>query len=156
MTAIDAGVQAKKLGAEEVTIVYRRDRAKMSASGFEQELAASAGVRLVCGATPVRIGGNGAAAEVEFAYTADGAPAETFTLLADQVLTAIGQRLGDLPGGLVVEAGKIAVTGPGRTGLPGVWAGGDCAAGGDDLTVTAVAEGRDAAMDIDAALTAQP
>ena len=74
MTAIDAGVQAKKLGAEEVTIVYRRDRARMSASGYEQELAASAGVRIVCGAAPVRIGGNGAATEVEFAYTAEGAP----------------------------------------------------------------------------------
>jgi len=155
MTAIDAGVQAKKLGAEEVTIVYRRERARMSASGYEQELATSTGVRIVCDATPVRIGGNGAAAEVEFAYTAEGAPAETFTLAADQVLTAIGQRLGDLPGEIVVEGGKIAVSGPGRTGLPGVWAGGDCAAGGDDLTVTAVAEGRDAAMDIDAALEAR-
>ena len=72
------------------------------------------------------------------------------------MLTAIGQRLGDLPGEIVVAAGKIAVTGPGRTGLPGVWAGGDCAAGGDDLTVTAVAEGRDAALDIHAALTALP
>ncbi|HAC49316.1 MAG TPA: dihydropyrimidine dehydrogenase, partial [Sulfitobacter sp.] len=38
--------------------------------------------------------------------------------------------------------------GTGRTSLDGVWAGGDCASGGDDLTVTAVAEGRDAAMDI--------
>ena len=45
------------------------------------------------------------------------------------------------------------MTGPGRTSLPGVWAGGDCASGGDDLTVTAVAEGRDAAMDIHAALS---
>ena len=43
---------------------------------------------------------------------------------------------------------------PGRAGpaSPRVWAGGDCASGGDDLTVTAVAEGRDAAMDIHAAL----
>ena len=40
----------------------------------------------------------------------------------------------------------------GRTSLDGVWAGGDCASGGDDLTVTAVAEGRDAAMDIHATL----
>jgi glutamate synthase (NADPH/NADH) small chain len=156
MTAIDAGVQAKKLGAEEVTIVYRRERARMSASGYEQELAANAGVRIVSGATPVRIGGNGAANAVEFAYSAAGALAETFTLAADQVLTAIGQRLGDLPGEIVLEGGKIAVTGPGRTSLPGVWAGGDCAAGGDDLTVTAVAEGRDAAMDIHAALTTPP
>jgi dihydropyrimidine dehydrogenase (NAD+) subunit PreT len=156
MTAIDAGVQARKLGAEEVTIVYRRERARMSASGWEQELAANAGVRIVCGAAPVRIGGNGAATEVEFAYTAEGAPAETFILAANQVLTAIGQRLGDLPGEIVVEGGKIAVTASGRTGLPGVWAGGDCAAGGDDLTVPAVAEGRDAAIDIDAALGARP
>jgi glutamate synthase (NADPH/NADH) small chain len=156
MTAIDAGVQAKKLGAEEVTIVYRRERARMSASGYEQELAANAGVRIVCGAAPVGIAGNGAASGVEFAYTGEGAPPETFTLAADQVLTAIGQRLDDLPAALTVEGGKIAVAGPGRTALPGVWAGGDCAAGGDDLTVTAVAEGRDAAIDIHAALMGQP
>jgi glutamate synthase (NADPH/NADH) small chain len=60
-----------------------------------------------------------------------------------------------VPEALAVEGGKIAVTGPGRTSLPRVWAGGDCAAGGDDLTVTAVAEGRDAAMDIHAALTSR-
>ena len=47
----------------------------------------------------------------------------------------------------------VAVTGAGRTSLSGVWAGGDCASGGDDLTVTAVAEGRDAAEDIHATLT---
>ena len=44
------------------------------------------------------------------------------------------------------------MTGAGRTRVEGVWAGGDCAAGGDDLTVTAVAEGRDAAEDIHASL----
>ena len=43
----------------------------------------------------------------------------------------------------------------GRTSVPGVWAGGDCASGGDDLTVTAVAEGRDAAEDIHASLMEQ-
>ena len=74
-------------------------------------------------------------------------------MAADQVLTAIGQTLEPVPEALAIEGGKIAVTGPGRTSLPRVWAGGDCAAGGDDLTVTAVAEGRDAAMDIHAALT---
>jgi dihydropyrimidine dehydrogenase (NAD+) subunit PreT len=42
----------------------------------------------------------------------------------------------------------------GRTGLVGVWAGGDCTPGGEDLTVTAVAQGRDAAMDIHLELTA--
>ena len=44
MTAIDAAVQAKLLGAEEVTIVYRRGQDQMNASLYEQELAASKGV----------------------------------------------------------------------------------------------------------------
>ena len=51
-----------------------------------------------------------------------------------------------------LEGGKIRVEGAGRTSINGVWAGGDCATGGDDLTVTAVAEGRDAAEDIHATL----
>jgi dihydropyrimidine dehydrogenase (NAD+) subunit PreT len=73
---------------------------------------------------------------------------EMFRLKADQVFKAIGQTLAGAPEGLALEGGKIAVTGAGRTSLKGVWAGGDCATGGDDLTVTAVAEGRDAAEDI--------
>ena len=51
-----------------------------------------------------------------------------------------------------LDGGKIAVDGTGRTSVDGIWAGGDCATGGDDLTVTAVAEGRDAAEDIHASL----
>ena len=78
---------------------------------------------------------------------------ETFRLKADQVFKAIGQRLAGLPEGLETAGGKIAVTGPGRTSLAGVWAGGDCTPG-EDLTVVAVAQGRDAAEDIHAALTA--
>ncbi len=74
---------------------------------------------------------------------------------ADQVLTAIGQTLGAGAEGLEIAGGKITVNATGRTSLPGVWAGGDCASGGDDLTVTAVAEGRDAAIDIDAMLSAR-
>jgi glutamate synthase (NADPH/NADH) small chain len=93
---------------------------------------------------------------IEFAYV-DGPElrptGETFELKADQVLTAIGQTLGAAPAALDLEGGKIRVTGPGRTSVPGVWAGGDCATGGDDLTVTAVAEGREAAMDMHAELT---
>jgi glutamate synthase (NADPH/NADH) small chain len=77
---------------------------------------------------------------------------ETIRLRADQVFKAIGQTLTDAPEGLDLSGGKIAVTGAGRTSVAGVWAGGDCASGGDDLTVTAVAEGRDAAMDMHAAL----
>ncbi len=157
MTSVDAAVQSKLLGAESVTMVYRRGRDRMSASVFEQDLAASKGVRIVTHAQPVAVVGNGSVREIVFEYTADGegglqGTGETFRLPADQVFRAIGQRLDGAPEGLVLEGGKIAVTGAGRTSIDGVWAGGDCASGGDDLTVTAVAEGRDAAEDMHAML----
>lgn len=157
MTAVDAAVQSKLLGAEEVTIVYRRGQNRMSASLFEQELATSKGVRILFNAQPLAVHGNGAAQEVEFAYTQDGpdglqTTGETFRISADQVFRAIGQRLDGAPDGLELDGGKIAVNEFGRTSRAGVWAGGDCASGGDDLTVTAVAEGRDAAEDIHASL----
>ena len=154
MTAVDAAVQAKLLGALNVTMVYRRGRDRMNASRKEQDHAATRGVRIVTNAVPVAVHGNGAVREVEFEFVEDDLTptGERFRLPADQVFKAIGQRLDGaaLP---ATERGKIAVTGAGRTSVDGVWAGGDCAAGGDDLTVTAVAEGRDAAEDIHAALT---
>ncbi len=159
MTAVDAAVQSKLLGAEDVSIVYRRGREKMPASRYEQDLAASKGVRLMFNAQPVAVYGNGAVREIEFEYTTDGPnglkpTGEAFRLAADQVFKAIGQSLDGVPDELTLEGRKIAVSGFGRTSLDKVWAGGDCAAGGDDLTVTAVAEGRDAAEDIHASLTA--
>jgi glutamate synthase (NADPH/NADH) small chain len=158
MTAIDAAVQSKLLGAESVTVLYRRGREAMPASRYEQDLAASKGVRFIFNAMPVAILGNGAVTGVRVEYTRSEGKSlvgtgETFDIPADQVLKAIGQTLEGAPQGLEITGGKIAVTGAGRTTLPGVWAGGDCAAGGEDLTVTAVAQGRDAAMDIHAALT---
>ena len=154
MTAVDAAVQAKLLGALNVTLVYRRGRDRMNASVFEQDLAASKGVRIITNAAPKSVIGNGAVREIEFEYTDDDLTptGQTFRLAADQVFKAIGQTLGssDLP---ELDGGKIAVTGAGCTSMAGVWAGGDCASGGDDLTVTAVAEGRDAAEDIHAALS---
>ena len=153
MTAVDAAVQSKLLGALNVTIVYRRGRDRMNASVWEQDLAAAKGVRIITNASPVAVHGNGAVREIEFEFTDDElAPTgQTFRLAADQVFKAIGQTLSgeDLPN---LDGRKIAVSGPGRTSVQGVWAGGDCAAGGEDLTVTAVAEGRDAAEDIHAAL----
>ncbi len=158
MTAVDAAVQAKLLGAQEVVMAYRRGKEAMSASEYEQDLAASKGVHLVYNAAPVRLLGDGAVNAVEFAYTqtVDGKlvqTGETFTVQADQVFKAIGQTLLNAPEGLTIEGGKITVNEAGQTSLAGVWAGGDCASGGDDLTVTAVAEGRDAAEDIHASLT---
>jgi len=158
MTAVDAAVQSKLLGAENVTIAYRRSRDAMPASRFEQDLAASRGVKLMFNVMPVAILGEGAVTGVELEYTTveEGrvrGTGERLTLAADQLFKAIGQTLDGAPDGVALEGGKIAVTGAGRTSVAGVWAGGDCASGGDDLTVTAVAEGRDAAMDIHAALT---
>ncbi|SEG31189.1 glutamate synthase (NADPH/NADH) small chain [Thalassococcus halodurans] len=152
MTAVDAAVQSKLLGAENVTIAYRRGRDRMAASEFEQDLATSKGVRILYNLQPVAFHGNGSVVEVEFEYTADTptglqGTGETMRIPADQVFKAIGQTL-ETSEQLKIERGKIAVTGAGRTSVGGVWAGGDCALGGEDLTVTAVAEGRDAAEDI--------
>ncbi|MFP4304567.1 NAD(P)-dependent oxidoreductase [Rhodosalinus sp.] len=153
MTAVDAAVQAKLLGALNVTMVYRRGRDRMNASRKEQDHAARRGVKIVTNAVPVAVHGNGAVREMEFEFVEDDLTptGERFRLPADQVFKAIGQKIAGegLPD---LDGGKIAVTGMGRTSLNGVWAGGDCAAGGDDLTVTAVAQGRDAAEDIHAAL----
>ncbi len=157
MTAVDAAVQSKLLGAENVTIAYRRGRDAMGASRFEQDLAASKGVKLMFNVIPKAIHGNGSAVEIELEYTdvVDGrvtGTGETVRLAADQVMKAIGQTLEGQPEALALEGRKIKVSETGRTSVSGVWAGGDCASGGDDLTVTAVAEGRDAAEDIHASL----
>lgn len=155
MTAVDAAVQARLLGALNVTLVYRRGRDRMNASVFEQDLAASKGVRIVTHAVPVAVHGNGAVREIEFEYVDDAmkGTGQMLRLPADQVFKAIGQTLqGEgLP---ALEGRKIKVSETGQTSVKGIWAGGDCASGGDDLTVTAVAEGRDAAMDIHAVLSA--
>ncbi|WP_438957303.1 NAD(P)-dependent oxidoreductase [Cognatiyoonia sp.] len=152
MTAVDAAVQSKLLGADNVTIVYRRSRDEMGASRYEQDLAASHGVKLLFNVMPKAVHGNEAATEVELEYTSTKGgklvgTGESLRLPADQVFRAIGQTLSE-DAGLKLDGRKIAVRDGGKTSRAGVWAGGDCAAGGDDLTVTAVAEGRDAAMDI--------
>ena len=158
MTAVDAAVQSKLLGAEHVTMVYRRGRESMGASDYELDHAATTGVKIITHAMPVAIHGNGGVREIEFAYTRQGETGleptgETFRLKADQVFKAIGQTLSDLPDGLTAERGKIVAVASGRTAIPGVWAGGDCTPG-EDLTVVAVQQGRDAAEDIHASLTA--
>ncbi|HDV6330231.1 TPA: NAD(P)-dependent oxidoreductase [Burkholderia cenocepacia] len=155
-TAIDAAVQSRKLGAERVTMVYRRGVEAMSATWAEREFAQKSGVTLVTHAKPVRIAGtDGQVTGVEF----EGASGERFTVDADMVLKAIGQTL--VPDGveaalLTADGTRIAVDADGRTALPNVWAGGDCAAtDGVDLTVQAVQDGKRAAASIDATLVAR-
>jgi dihydropyrimidine dehydrogenase (NAD+) subunit PreT len=155
MTAIDAAVQAKLLGAEEVTICYRRGKQAMNASQFEQDLAASRGVVIRHWLAPRRVmaeGGRVSGIELEYTELRDGRLAgtgHTVTLGCDQVFKAIGQSFEPRSvDGLTLIGGRIETDADGRTSRERIWAGGDCVAGDDDLTVTAVAHGRDAAENI--------
>ena len=161
MTAVDAAVQAKLLGAEEVTICYRRGKEQMNASEFEQDLAASKGVMIRHWLQPKRViakEGRVAGIEVEYTEMQDGrlvGTGETGILAADQIFKAIGQTFeASGLGSLSLDGGRIAVDAEGRTSISGVWAGGDCVKAGEDLTVTSVAQGRDAAESINRALAA--
>lgn len=159
MTAVDIAVQTKRLGAEEVSMVYRRGREQLKASGYEQELAQTSGVQIRLWAAPVRIVGEGGKVTgVEFEYQGDGGgTGETFVLAADQVFKAIGQKF--LPAciadsGVTLSGGRIAIDDERRTSVGNIWAGGDCVDGGEDLTVSSVEDGKLAAESIHRALTA--
>ncbi|HXY98943.1 MAG TPA: NAD(P)-dependent oxidoreductase [Stellaceae bacterium] len=163
-TAIDVAVQTKRLGAEDVTIVYRRGPEAMGATAHEREFAQINGVKIKHWAKPLRLTGHdGHVAEAVFEYTRMEAQrlvgtGESFALPADMVFKAIGQVFLADPlreNGrelLQLEDGRIAADEEGRTSLAGVWAGGDCTGQGEDLTVRAVADGKRAALSIDRAL----
>lgn len=165
-TAVDIAVQSKRLGAEDVTMVYRRGPEAMSATAHEQEFAQVNGVRIKYWAQPVRlVGTDGRVVAAEFEYTTLDAAGrlvgtgETFSLPADQVFKAIGQALAHgqpqagTQGMPATKDGKVVVNADGETSLSGVWAGGDCIAG-VDLTVQAVQDGKVAAHAIDRRLRA--
>ncbi|MDH3350392.1 MAG: NAD(P)-dependent oxidoreductase [Gammaproteobacteria bacterium] len=164
MTAIDIAVQSKRLGAERVDIVYRRGPEQMGASRYEQDLARTNGVTIHHWAAPAGLRADSRGViTIELEKTEldkDGnlkKTGEVFTLEADVVFKAIGQKLDDEETGdelavLDMQNGKIVVDGSRATSLDGVWAGGDCAVGGEDLTVSAVQDGKVAAMAIDRAL----
>jgi glutamate synthase (NADPH/NADH) small chain len=148
-------VQIKKLGAESVTMVYRRGLDEMGATEYEQQVAQTNGVLIRTHAKPHRILTlDDQLNAVEFEYTqndADGrltGSGEKFVLPADQLFKAIGQALDATPldGEETPEIshGRIKVDESQHTSLPDVWAGGDCTAG-KDLTVTAVQDGKIAA-----------
>jgi dihydropyrimidine dehydrogenase (NAD+) subunit PreT len=163
-TAIDIAVQTKRLGAEDVTLVYRRGPEAMGATAHEQEFAQINGVKIKHWARPLRLAGsNGHVAEAVFEYVRlDGGTlagtGESFALAADMVFKAIGQVFvadplrADGKELLELERGRIKVDAERRTSLDKVWAGGDCVWGGQDLTVQAVEDGKRAAISIDRAL----
>jgi glutamate synthase (NADPH/NADH) small chain len=164
-TAIDMAVQMSRLGARDVNLVYRRGHADMGATGHEQDIARANQVRLHTWARPdaVLLDDAGRVRGMRFARTRleQGRlrdTGETFELAADAIFKAIGQRfdetsLGDpLAAQLERDGERIRVDAQMRTSLPGVYAGGDCTALGQDLTVQAVQHGKLAAEAIHAQL----
>ena len=156
-TAVDIAIQSKLMGAEDVTMVYRRGPEQMGATSHEQELAQTRDVRIRFWAKPVKfIGDGGAVSAVEFERTALDSSGklngtgEFYTVDADMVFRAVGQKLvpfssdGDVPD---VDGGRFKVDDTYQTSLPGVYAGGDCVKG-LDLTVEAVQDGKLAAESI--------
>jgi len=158
-TAIDIAVQSKKLGAEDVTLAYRRGPEQMSATWKEQEFAQTNGVRVKHWVAPKSLlSENGHVTGIEFECTElnpEGklrGTGELRHMEADVVFKAIGQLLEDsvfsgseMP---AIEGGKITVNLEFETSLPGVWAGGDCVDSGEDLTVQSVEDGKQAALSI--------
>jgi dihydropyrimidine dehydrogenase (NAD+) subunit PreT len=160
MTAIDVAVQSKLLGAEDVTVLYRRGKEHMKASVFEQDLAQTKGVKIKHWVAPKKVllkAGKAVGLTCDYMALKKGkltATGETFDIAADTIFKAIGQTYVDATGGtLKLDGGRIVVDGEKRSSVSGIWAGGDCAAGGQDLTVAAVDDGRRAAESINAYLS---
>jgi dihydropyrimidine dehydrogenase (NAD+) subunit PreT len=167
-TAIDVATAAKRLGAEEVTIAYRRGKEAMPAFAYEYELARADSVRFEWFAQPVRvIAKAGVACGAEFVRTkvedagsrqspVRPVPGSDFVLAADMIVKALGQEpllelLKALPG-LRIDGGKVVVDrGTGATSVPKLFAGGDCIRGGGEI-VDAVQDGKIAASGINQAL----
>jgi dihydropyrimidine dehydrogenase (NAD+) subunit PreT len=163
MTAIDVAVQSKRLGSEQVEIVYRRGPGNMGASQYEQELAQTSGVTIRHWAMPVKMESIDGLTRVWFEDTEfdeNGSlrsTGDSWFLDTDIVFKAVGQAidqdtLGSLAESFEQKGGKLMVDEHRRTSLDDVWAGGDCIYGHDDLTVTAVQDGKLAAISINSHL----
>ena len=159
MTAIDIAIQSKLLGAEDVTVLYRRGAEHMKASAYEQELAQTKGVKIKHWVQPRKVLTRGKTAiglKCDYTKMDKGKlvpTGETFEIPADMIFKAIGQTAINVTGGaLALINGRIKIDAEKRTSVNGIWAGGDCAAGGKDLTVAAVDDGRRAAESIHAYL----
>ncbi|WP_257274365.1 MULTISPECIES: NAD(P)-dependent oxidoreductase [unclassified Endozoicomonas] len=158
-TAIDIACQMRRLGAEEVTLAYRRGIQQMSATHHEQLFAKENGVRIIPWMKPTGFESKaGQLRGVRFVRTAEAPTGELIetgeqiTMTADRAYKAIGQTItadsfayGKLA---LSKNGKIRVNDQFRTSISNVWAGGDCVDKGEDLTVHAVQHGKLAAQAI--------
>jgi dihydropyrimidine dehydrogenase (NAD+) subunit PreT len=162
MTAIDAATQAKRLGANEVTLVYRRTEEEMPCTETELNIAKLDGCDIMWLAAPKEIIGDGENVKQLVCNVMQlGEPdasgrrspietGETFTLDVDMVIKAAGQKpFEELVNANKMEnnRGKIAVEGKSATNLLNVFAGGDCVNGGREV-VDAVQAGKDGAANI--------
>ncbi len=158
-TAIDAVTQAKRLGARDAVIVYRRSEADMGAYHFEQEFAKTDGVRFMFNVAPVEVisDGGGHVTGLKLARTtiSNGKlqviPGTEFIEPFDMIVKAIGEEkqvslLKKILPALELDKRGVIVRDPatGRTNLPKVFTGGDCGNGGREV-VEAVADGKKAA-----------
>jgi dihydropyrimidine dehydrogenase (NAD+) subunit PreT len=162
MTAIDAATQAKRLGAKDVTLVYRRTQEEMPCTEAELDIAKLDGCRIIWLAAPAMVKGtNGKVTHLVCHLMELGEPdtsgrrspvdtGETFTLEVDMVIKAAGQ----IPFKELVSSnqlshsyGKVVTNKHGSTNIPGVFAGGDCVNGGKEV-VDAVQAGKIGAQSI--------
>lgn len=162
MTAIDAATQAKRLGAGEVTLVYRRTEAEMPCTRAELDIAKLDGCNIIWLAAPVEvIGINGKVHRLVCSVMELGHPdqsgrrspvdtGKTIAIDVDMVIKATGQipytellMMNDVN----TYSGKIATNAGGVTNINGVFAGGDCVNGGKEV-VDAVQAGKDGAVGI--------
>ncbi|WP_295649276.1 NAD(P)-dependent oxidoreductase [uncultured Mucilaginibacter sp.] len=162
MTAIDAATQAKRLGAKEVTMLYRRTQEEMPCTQVELDIAKLDGCRIVWLAAPKEVlGEDGHVKQIVCSSMVLGEPdasgrrspvdtGETFTLDVDMVIKAAGQMPFEAlvaDNQLANKYGKIVTDSNGVTNINGIFAGGDCVNGGKEV-VDAVQAGKDGARGI--------
>jgi len=162
MTAFDAATQAKRLGAKEVTMLYRRTQDEMPCTEVELDIAMLDGCKIIWLTAPKEVKGiNGKVTELVCSKMKLGEPdtsgrrspidtGETFTLDVDMVIKAAGQTpFEDLIEDLKIQnlKGKITIDGNCSTNIQGVFAGGDAVNGGKEV-VDAVQAGKDGAKAI--------
>ena len=147
MTAIDAATQAKRLGAKEVTMVYRRTENEKPCTQVELDIAKLDGCEIIWLAAPKEIKGNGKVEQLVCSVMKLGEPdasgrrspvdtGETFTLDVDMVIKAAGQMpFEHLVNNNNIEnkGGKIVVKDKALTNIKGVFAGGDAVNGGKEV-----------------------
>jgi glutamate synthase (NADPH/NADH) small chain len=164
-TSIDAATEAKRLGAEEVMIVYRRSESEMPANDWEYRLAKDDGIIFRFLTSPVEIIGNKSVESIKCTKNKLGEPDNQgrkkpvsitnseFEIPVDMIIYALGQQpklkfFNSIPN-LKIENNKVLVNNETyQTSIPKVFAGGDCINGGKEV-VNAAYDGKQAAHGID-------